>query len=211
LYDAGVNVVAGTDAGNVGIMHATSFIRELEAMKKAGLTNAAVLKTATLNSALCFQQNTGSVLKGKKADLVVLLQNPLDNISNVNSVEYVIKSGKVLKVDTLIQETPEMLIQRQLVAYNARDLDAFLDTYAENIQLYNFPDSLMGTGKESMKAIYSGMFKTVTNLHCEIVDRIKLGNTIIDHERVRFNDKFIEGVAIYEVKGGKIIRVTFKQ
>ena len=211
LFDAGVNVVAGTDAGNVGTMHATSFIRELEAMKRAGLSNAAILKTATLNSATCFQQNSGAIVKGKKADLVVLLQNPLDNISNLNSIEYVIKSGKALKADTIIQETPEMLIQRQLNAYNARNLDAFLDTYADDVKLYNFPDSLIGSGKESMKAMYGSFFKTATNLHCEIVERIKLGNTIIDHERVKIIDKIINAVAIYEVKDGKITRVTFKE
>jgi imidazolonepropionase-like amidohydrolase len=211
LFDAGVNVVAGTDAGNVGTMHATSFIRELEAMRRAGLSNAAVLKTATLNSAECIQQNSGAIVKGKKADLVVLRQNPLDNISNLNAVEYVIKSGKVLRADTLIQETPEMLIQRQLNAYNARNLEAFLDTYADDVKLYDFPDSLIGSGKEKMKAMYGDFFKTAANLHCEIVDRIKLGNTIIDHERVRFNDKVINAVAIYEVSGGKIVRVTFKK
>lgn len=211
LFDAGVNVVAGTDAGNVGTMHATSFIRELEAMKRAGLSNAAVLRTATLNSAICFQQNSGAVAKGKRADLVILLQNPLDDISNLISAEYVIKSGNVLSVDTLIRETPEMLIQRQVNAYNARNLEAFLATYADDIKLYNFPDSLIGSGKEEMKAMYGGFFKTAANQHCEIVNRIKLGNTIIDHGRVKFNDNIIEAVAVYEVKDGKIVKVTFKE
>jgi hypothetical protein len=211
VYAAGVNVVAGTDAGNVGTMHASSFITELEAMKQAGLTNADILKTATLNSGTCFSQNTGVIEKGKKADLVVLLQNPLNNLGSLNTAEYVIKSGKILKADTLIRETPEMLIQRQVNAYNARNIDAFLDTYADNIELYNFPDSLIDKGKEKMRGIYANMFKNVKSLHCEIVDRIKLGNTIIDHERVKFNDKIINAIAIYEVKDGKIIRVTFKR
>jgi hypothetical protein len=210
-FAAGVNVVAGTDAGNIGTMHASSFIIELEAMKKAGLSNAEILRTATLNSAICFNQNTGVIEKGKKADLVVLLQNPLDNISGLSTAEYVIKSGKVLKTDTLIQETPEMLVQRQLNAYNARNLDAFLATYADDVELYNFPDSLIGKGKEKMRPMYEDMFKNLKYLHCEIVDRIRLNNTIIDHERVKFNDKIFNAVAIYEVKDGKIAKVTFKE
>jgi imidazolonepropionase-like amidohydrolase len=211
VYAAGVNVVAGTDAGNIGTMHASSFITELEAMKQAGLSTADILKTATLNSAICFNQNTGAIEKGKKADLVVLLQNPLEKISSLNSAAYVIKSGQILKADTLIRETPEMLIQRQVNAYNARNIDAFLATYSDNIELYNFPDSLIGKDKQKMRAIYANMFKNVTSLHCEIVERIKLGNTIIDHERVKFNDKIINAIAIYEVKDGKIVRVTFKR
>jgi len=211
IYDAGVNVVAGTDAGNVGTMHASSFITELEAMRRAGLSNAAVLKTATLNSANCFHQNTGSISKGKKADLVMLAQNPLENIANLNTIEYVIKSGNALKADAIINETPEMLIQRQLVAYNARNIDAFLDTYSDDIELYNFPDSLISKGKEKMKIVYGDKFKNLDYLHCEIVDRIKLNNTVIDHERVKFNDKVLTAVAIYDVKDGKIVKVTFKR
>lgn len=210
IYAAGVNVVAGTDAGNVGTMHASSFIPELQAMKQAGLTNAQILKTATLNSAICFNQNTGEVVKGKSADLVVLQKNPLDDLSHLNTAEYVLKSGRVLKADTLIRETPEMLVQRQLNAYNARNIDAFLATYSDNVELYNFPDSAMGKGKEMMRSVYGNMFKNVKYLHCEIVDRIKLNNTIIDHERVKFDDKVVEAVAIYEVKDGKIVKVTFK-
>jgi imidazolonepropionase-like amidohydrolase len=211
LHNAGVNIVAGTDAGNIGTMHASSFLIELEAMKKAGLTNAQILKTATLNSATCFNQHSGVVEKGRRADLAVLSKNPLEEISAVGSVDFVIKSGKVVKTDTLIKESPEMLVQRQLNAYNARNLDAFLDTYDDNVELYNFPDSLIGKGKEKMRPMYEGMFNKVKNLHCQIVDRIKLGNTIIDHERVRFNKQIVDAVAIYEVKNGKIVKVTFKE
>jgi hypothetical protein len=210
VFSAGVNVVAGTDAGNVGTMHASSFSIELEAMKQAGLTNAEILKSATLNSANCFGQNAGVIEKGKKADLVVLNHNPLENISNVNSAEYVIKSGQVLKADTLIHESPEMLVQRQVNTYNAKNLDAFLATYSDDIELYNFPEQLISKGKERMKNVYSSMFSDKNYLHCEIVSRIVLNNTIIDHERVKLNDRVINAVAIYEVKDGKIVKVTFK-
>jgi hypothetical protein len=210
IHGAGVNVVAGTDAGNVGTMHASSFLKELEAMKYAGLSNADVLKTATFNSAVCFNQNTGLIEKGRKADLVILSSNPLENLENLTSAEYVIKSGHLIKANELIKETPEMLVQRQLVGYNARDIEAFLGTYADDVELYDFPNKLIGSGKEKMRTMYEELFKSTPNLHCEIVNRIKLTNTIIDHERVRFNDKLIEAVAIYEVKDGKIAKVTFK-
>jgi imidazolonepropionase-like amidohydrolase len=211
VYAAGVNVVAGTDAGNIGTMHGSSFVIELEAMKRAGLTNAEILKSATLNSAVCFDQNTGLIEKGKAADLVVLMQNPLDNISNVTSVEYVVKSGRILKADTLVRETPEMLVQRQLNAYNARNLDAFLDTYSDSVELYTFPEKPMGKGKDNMRKVYGEMFKNASYLHCEVTERIRLNSTIIDHEHVKFNDRIVEAIAIYEVKDGKISKVTFKE
>ncbi len=211
VYDAGVNVVAGTDAGNPGTMHASSFVHELEAMKTAGLTNANLLKTATLNSASCFGMNSGLVAKGKVADIIVLSKNPLDDLSVLRTPEYVIKSGKVLKTDTLVKESPEMLVQRQLNAYNAKNLDSFLDTYSDDIELYDFPDKLTSKGKEEMRKRYGPMFSNLKKLHCKIVDRIVLNNTVIDHEYVTADDRAIQAIAIYEVKDGKIVKVTFKR
>ena len=211
VYDAGVNVVAGTDAGNPGTMHASSFVRELAAMKNAGLTNANLLKTATLNSANCFGMNTGLVAKGRIADIIILSKNPLEDISVLNAPEYVIKSGKVLKADTLVKESPEMLVQRQLNAYNAHNIDAFLDTYSDDIELYNFPDQLLSKGKDTMRTRYGKMFGDLKRLHCKIIDRIVLNNTIIDHEYVNMDDKVVQAIAIYEVKDGKIVKVTFKR
>lgn len=211
VYDAGVNVVAGTDAGNPGTMHASSFIRELEAMKSAGLTNANLLKTATLNPAVCFGQSTGLVAKGKVADIIILAKNPLEDISVVTTPEYVIKSGRVLKADTLVIESPEMLIQRQLNAYNARNIDAFLATYSDDIEIYDFPSQLRSKGKDAMRKRYGEMFTNLKRLHCKIVDRIVLNNTVIDHEYVNMDDRVVQAIAIYEVKDGKIVKVSFKR
>jgi imidazolonepropionase-like amidohydrolase len=210
VFDAGVNVVAGTDAGNVGTMHASSFVTELEAMKSAGLSNASLLKTATVNAAVCFGMNTGTIAKGKVADIVTLDKNPLEDLSTLRAPGYVIKSGNVLKADSLVKESPEMLVQRQLNAYNARNLEAFLDTYSDDVELCQFPDKQTSKGKEAMRKQYGSMFSSVTRLHCKIIDRIVLNNTIVDHEYVNVNDRVVQAIAIYEVKEGKIVKVTFK-
>lgn len=211
LWAAGVNVVAGTDAGNVGTMHASSMLAELEAMKKAGLSNADILKSATINSASCFSTNAGAIEKGKVADLVLLEENPLDDLAHLMEPTYVMKSGRWIKADTLIIETPEMLIQRQVNAYNARNLSAFLDTYSDSVEIYNFPATLVSKGKEAMRQTYAAMFNEVKNLHCEVVNRIKVGNTVIDQEHVRFGNGYADAIAIYEITDGKISKVTFKQ
>jgi hypothetical protein len=135
---------------------------------------------------------------------------PLEDLSVLNEPEYVIKSGKVLKADTLVKETPEMLVQRQLNAYNARNLEAFLDTYSDDIEIYNFPHELASKGKDVMRKRYGDMFGNLKRLHCKIVDRIVLNDTVIDHEYVNKDDKIVQAIAIYEVKDGKIVRVTFK-
>ena len=209
LNSGKVNIIAGTDAGNIGTMHASSYLQELQAMQRAGMSITDVIKSATLNPASAFGRNTGLIEKGREADLVVLDSNPLESLENLTSVSYVFNNGIPIKADTLLKETPEMTVQRQLNAYNARSLEAFLDTYADDVELYNFPDKLMAKGKESLRTTYGDMFRNLNYLHCKIEKRIVLGNKIIDHERVKFNDQTVQAVAIYEVENGKIVRVTF--
>lgn len=107
---------------------------------------------------------------------------------------------------------PEVLVQRQLEAYNALDLEAFLATYADEVELYLFPDKLLGKGKAFMRQHYSTLFSDFPQLHAEIKGRIRMGDIIIDKESVSgAGPENIEAVAIYEVKGGKIVKVHFIQ
>lgn len=211
LQDKGVNIVTGTDAGNIGTMHASSYLQEMEAMVKAGLTVPQVLKASTINAAEGFGIDTllGSVAEGKKADLLVLSKNPLESLNNLNSISITVKDGVVLRTDEILSETPEQIVQRQVNAYNARDINAFMDTYSEDIRVYNFPEELSINGKESMQTQFAQMFENVPNLFCEIKNRIVLGNKVVDREYVRFGENYSSVIAIYEITNGKISKVTF--
>jgi len=105
--------------------------------------------------------------------------------------------------------TPEDLAQQQLDAYNLRDIEAFLEPYADDVEVYTFPNTLNYKGKETMRKRYGKMFKNVPNLHCELENRIVKGNVVIDKERVQFNDKIIEALAIYHIENNKIKKVYF--
>lgn len=213
LSDAGVRIIAGTDAGNTGTLHGTSLLNELKAMKKSGISNWQVLQSATINPAyfLGTERNTGSITAGKIADMVLLKANPLDDLQNLEQISLVINKGHVIKPDTLIKETALALVQRQVNAYNARNLEAFLEPYAEDIELYSFPDKLLSKGKEAMRKDYA-FFNDVPDLHCEIKERIIQGNIIIDKESVvGFGSKPVEATAIYYIEGNKIKKVYFIQ
>lgn len=211
LYAAGVNIATGTDAGNIGTMHASSYLQELEAMQQAGLSIAEILKASTINVATAFgkEKSWGSVEKGKVADLLLLDKNPIDALQNLNSIAMVFKTGKKLMADSILIESPEAVVQRQLNAYNARNLDAFIDTYSDDVELYDFPATLRTKGKEAMRKRYEGLFKEVFNLHAEIESRMVMENKIIDKEKVRVGNRYIHAVAVYEVEKGKIRKVTF--
>ncbi|MBP7555969.1 MAG: nuclear transport factor 2 family protein, partial [Chitinophagaceae bacterium] len=117
--------------------------------------------------------------------------------------------GVVINPDTLIAETPVALAQRQLNAYNLRNIEAFLEPYADDVEVYLFPDKLLYKGREQMRKQYSGMFETTPNLHCELLGRIEQGNVVIDKERVRFSNRTIEAIAIYHIENNKIKKVYF--
>ena len=106
----------------------------------------------------------------------------------------------------------EEVVRRQIDAYNARDMDAFLATFADEVEIFGFPNTLSVKGKEEMRKRYTVRFSD-TILHCIIVKRIVMGNTVIDHERVRVTlpegPGVMEAIAMYEVHDGKIAKVTF--
>jgi hypothetical protein len=106
----------------------------------------------------------------------------------------------------------EAIVQQQLDAYNAHDLDALMRTYAPDAQQFEFPAQLLASGAEQIRARFEARFQE-PNLHATLLNRTTMGNVVIDHERVART--FAEGagtlelVAIYEVANGRIARATF--
>jgi hypothetical protein len=104
------------------------------------------------------------------------------------------------------------VVQRQLDAYNARDVEGILGTYAPDAQQLEHPTKLLANGTAQLRERFVARFKE-PNLHAELLHRAVLGNVVIDHEKV--TRTFPEGpgqielVAIYEVAQGKIARAWF--
>lgn len=107
------------------------------------------------------------------------------------------------------QTNPEQIIEEEIRAYNARDLDAFLKTYSGDIKIYRHPDTLLYSGKKEMSAYYRELFQKAPRLHAEIVKRIVQGDYVIDQERVTGHIKgpLLNAVLIYKIKDGLIHRV----
>lgn len=213
MSDAGVLIATGTDAGNIGTLHASSYLNEALAMKESGMSNWKILEASTINGAKILDKENefGSISKGKKANMVLLNANPVEDIANISNINVVINNGNIFQAASFTNNSPESLAQRQLNAYNLRNIEAFLEPYAENVEVYMFPEKLLYKGKETMRQQYASMFQQVTNLHCELKERIVQDNIVIDKERVRFGEQVIEAVAIYHIENGKIKKVYFIQ
>jgi Tol biopolymer transport system component len=90
---------------------------ELWALQRGGLTNLEALKVATISGAeaLGLQKDMGSIEPGKIADLLVLDKNPLDDIHNTLSIDYVMKNGILYDGNTLNTIWP---VKRRLPEWN---------------------------------------------------------------------------------------------
>jgi len=107
------------------------------------------------------------------------------------------------------QPTARKVVEKQVEAYNQRDIDAFMATYSSKIAIYLFPDSLYIKNKTEMRARYTQLFESTPDLECMINSRMVLGSTVIDKEYVRMNGQYKDAIAIYQVKQDSIVRVTF--
>jgi len=211
---SGAIVAAGTDAGNIGTLHGPALHREFELMAEAGLTPREILVDATRNAALVFaaEPEMGTVAKGKFADFLILDADPLADVANLQRIHRVVKGGVALDPADILPPSPETVVQRQVEAYNARDIEAFLSFYADDVVIRGLPSGEVAWGnKESMRPRYAKRFAENPGLLCTITQRIVHGDWVVDHELVTGvkGRPRVRAVASYEVKNGLIQNVWF--
>ena len=104
---------------------------------------------------------------------------------------------------------PAAVVQRQLDAFNARDLDALLAIYAEDAQLLEHPSKLLASGSAELRTRFTARFAE-PNLHAALLSRTVMGHVVVDYEEV--TRTFPEGpgtiqlLMIYEVQNGRITK-----
>jgi imidazolonepropionase-like amidohydrolase len=129
--NAGGRVAAGSDAGFIYQLYGFGFIRELEMLQEAGLTPLEVVSAATRNGAqLLGMDDLGTVEVGKKADMILLRENPLNNfkvlygtghsrydtstasLERVGGVRYTIRDGIIWDAGELLSSIRSMVRQQ---------------------------------------------------------------------------------------------------
>lgn len=94
LHDAGVKIIMGTDSGTPGNFHSESVWREMEALvRMAGLTPMETIIASTRDAAAALKVNTGVIMPGRFADIILVKGNPLDDVNYTQNVVHVIKAG----------------------------------------------------------------------------------------------------------------------
>jgi len=101
VYEAGIPVVVGTDAGNPGTLHGVSVYDEMEAMQAAGISARDLIVMATKNGAESMRRGDdfGTLEAGKFGNLILLENDPGEDISNMRSITHVMIKGTLERVE----------------------------------------------------------------------------------------------------------------
>lgn len=105
------------------------------------------------------------------------------------------------------------LTEKQLQAYNNRDIEAFCSCFHPEVVTKNLvTDQASPPGIERFKEVYRKLFENNPKLHCEIKTRIVHEFTVFDEELVTGTSKYpsgLHGSAVYAFRDGLIDRVWF--
>lgn len=130
-----------------------------------------------------------------------------------NLIMLLIFSLPTLTFAQTAEEVASKVVQAQLEAYNAKDIDAFMNVFSDDAGIYNFGEKkALAKGKEEVRSLYFNLFQNSSNLHSSVINRSVIGNTVIDYELIsgrKGNDEMLKLIAIYEVKNGQIKKATF--
>lgn len=105
----------------------------------------------------------------------------------------------------------EEIVNQQLDAYNAHDIDAFVKTYHDDVELFMFPNECFCQGKAQLYELYKKRFTDRPEAIATIASRIVMGNFVSDDETVTGipDVGHIRLLATYEIKDNLITKVWF--
>jgi uncharacterized protein (TIGR02246 family) len=104
------------------------------------------------------------------------------------------------------------IAQAQLEAYNDQDLDAYCSYFTDDVVVANVGGEVTSRGVDAYRARYADAFAKFPKNKAELLNRMVLDGTVIDHERVHRGDGVtpaFEVAAIYTFRGDRIARVDF--
>jgi len=104
--------------------------------------------------------------------------------------------------------SPLEIVNRRMQAYNNHNIEDFMALYAEDFEVYTYPDVLLGKGKAHLRSLFEPMLNQ-KSLQVEIHHQIVKDSFVINHETVTDGDSKTEYVSIYEVRNGLILSVRF--
>jgi hypothetical protein len=104
--------------------------------------------------------------------------------------------------------TPLEIVNKRMAFYNQHNFMEFIKLYSDDIEIYTYPNKLLGTGTDNIASIFKPKF-IAKSIKVEIISQMHNGNHVINHEIVYENGIQTKYISIYEVKDGLIKSVRF--
>jgi hypothetical protein len=104
--------------------------------------------------------------------------------------------------------TPLEIVNKRMAFYNQHNFMEFIKLYSDDIEIYTYPNKLLGTGTDNIASIFKPKF-IAKSIKVEIISQMHNGNHVINHEIVSENGIQTKYISIYEVKDGLIKSVRF--
>ena len=103
------------------------------------------------------------------------------------------------------------VVDSQIAAYNAHDVERFLAIYADSVVVQNLGDTVKVEGKSALRRSTEEWFRRAPQVRSEVVNRMVMGPFVVDHERLTGApaDSPLEVIGIFEVRDSLIRRVWF--
>ena len=103
-------------------------------------------------------------------------------------------------------------VDEQVEAYNNKDLDRFMSCYHPNVVIEDGEGNILMRGHDSMRSRYNALFDENPDLQARIVNRIRVGDYVVDEEEVtgfsaEGSPERVHAVAIYRAQNDKIVHV----
>jgi hypothetical protein len=111
-------------------------------------------------------------------------------------------------VGTVVGMSSAEVVDRQVEAYNAADLDGFLACYSPAVVIRSGEGTVLNDGLDAMRAAYAGWFGSLPELRAEIVTRVVRGSWVVDDEHVTATDLEVRALVAYRVRDGLIDQVV---
>jgi hypothetical protein len=102
------------------------------------------------------------------------------------------------------------IIEEQVLAYNARDLDRFIATYSPDIVIEDGENNLLMKGHDQLRERYGALFEANPELHARIIHRMRIGKYTVDEEEITGRRNIPmpgHAIVIYRVEEEKIVHV----
>lgn len=128
---------------------------------------------------------------------------------DINLISRLAVNSKSTQLAMVADISPEAVVDKQITAFNARNIDAFLETFSDDAKVYGYGGLLLYNGKERIGKEFVSYFEATPDLKYSIKDKMVMDNKVHHEALITGNNKTIAATYIYTVSNGKISSLTF--